>query len=407
MFEKIVIRRNHDFVDVVDAGAILESILFYDTVHMVFDTPSLLQSAKIFGLAEFVSMLRDNLIVGTLFWDYFASLNNDVNGIRYSNLAAFQARGMAGQKRRPTDREHLTTLLERQFGKSRQTRKAADTILDLVPVRNMKKNNALEEIISSARLDIQDSAYVRAAATLVFEDLVPGYRLPDNWEFEVVPLESDFIINTNINFEKVNEIYRKNPLFKDDTMNGGHILVALVNARADMFFCSDYMAEFMSTPIASGLMKLRLKELIKRRGVSAEELELFQEITLGNSKAIREVFNSGERTLSEIRHLLDGARRFKTDFLKVANPDEGLIREYQAALTRESWADKLPSKIKRFSVFAGASLLGELLLPSGVSTAVGVTLCALDDILIDRLIKGWRPNQFIDGPLRDFVQPRV
>jgi hypothetical protein len=33
----------------------------------------------------------------------------------------------------------------------------------------------------------------------------------------------------------------------------------------------------------------------------------------------------------------------------------------------------------------------------------GLALGATDSFIVDRLLKGWRPNQFIEGPLRDFV----
>ena len=37
-------------------------------------------------------------------------------------------------------------------------------------------------------------------------------------------------------------------------------------------------------------------------------------------------------------------------------------------------------------------------------TAAGTALSLADSFLLDKLIKGWKPSQFIDGPLKDFVQ---
>ncbi|MFH0980414.1 MAG: hypothetical protein V2A79_02615 [Planctomycetota bacterium] len=34
---------------------------------------------------------------------------------------------------------------------------------------------------------------------------------------------------------------------------------------------------------------------------------------------------------------------------------------------------------------------------------VGATLGAVDAFLVEKVAGGWRPNQFVDGPLRGFV----
>jgi len=38
---------------------------------------------------------------------------------------------------------------------------------------------------------------------------------------------------------------------------------------------------------------------------------------------------------------------------------------------------------------------------AGAATAVGIA--AADGFLLDKVLKGWRPNQFLEGPLKDFI----
>jgi hypothetical protein len=38
--------------------------------------------------------------------------------------------------------------------------------------------------------------------------------------------------------------------------------------------------------------------------------------------------------------------------------------------------------------------------------AVGVGLSAADTFLLDKLLKGWKPNQFVEGPLKEFIRVR-
>ena len=68
--------------------------------------------------------------------------------------------------------------------------------------------------------------------------------------------------------------------------------------------------------------------------------------------------------------------------------------------------EKLPTKAYRFGFFTGAGLLADIVVPTGFGTAAGVSIGAADSLLIDKLIKGWKPNQFIDGPMRKFFATR-
>jgi hypothetical protein len=52
-----------------------------------------------------------------------------------------------------------------------------------------------------------------------------------------------------------------------------------------------------------------------------------------------------------------------------------------------------------------AAVLGAIAAPE-IGIASGIALNAADYFLIDRLIKGWKPNQFIEGALKDFLNPK-
>jgi hypothetical protein len=118
--------------------------------------------------------------------------------------------------------------------------------------------------------------------------------------------------------------------------------------------------------------------------------------------SIREAINSGERTFSDFLRLLDKADKFKS-WLQRTNPDAGLVQSYHKAATEQTWADKLPTKATRFFIATGMGLALEAVAPTGLSTIAGVGIGALDALYLDRFIKGWRPNHFIEAQYKDFV----
>jgi hypothetical protein len=86
-------------------------------------------------------------------------------------------------------------------------------------------------------------------------------------------------------------------------------------------------------------------------------------------------------------------------WLKEKDPNADLLREYCREVSRLDWADKLPTKTLRWLVFTAIGLAA-----GPLGAVVGTAIGATDTFLIDRLLKGWKPNQFVEGPLRRFLQ---
>ena len=121
---------------------------------------------------------------------------------------------------------------------------------------------------------------------------------------------------------------------------------------------------------------------------------------------VRTVINNGVRTFADLRDLIRKAKRFR-HWLENQSPDAELAKNYVREITKESWVDKLPSKTVRFSVITGLGLAVDALAGGGgVGTALGAGIGVADNFLLDRVLKGWRPNQFIEGDLKKFLIPK-
>jgi hypothetical protein len=178
------------------------------------------------------------------------------------------------------------------------------------------------------------------------------------------------------------------------------LLAELQDARADTFFAAHYMAEPVTGALSSDIMKLKHFEFLRSRAANTEDIEMFHELVVPDFPTIREVLNSGEQSFDEFVKFLPQAKKFK-GFLMGANPDVGLVKSYQNDVTRKSWIETLPGKSVRFVVAAGTGLAASAVVGPIGGVAVGVT----NTFLLDRLLKGWRPNRFIQGPYKRFVSP--
>jgi hypothetical protein len=262
-----------------------------------------------------------------------------------------------------------------------------------------RKEGVITEL---AQQDAVDQRFTRDAVSVVLRHLVPEYEIPPNLRFELIDTGQGYAIDTNLNFDDVNSVYHRYVPATHSTINGDYLLAHLITARADSYFAANYMAEIVTAPVYSDLIRLKHFDFVKRRSASEQELIQFQDTVLSDFPRISDVINSGERSIKHFLDLLDKAEKFKS-WLAAVNPDEGLIRSYYRTATENTWADKLATKSVRFAISAGLGILADSVLPTGLGTAAGLAVGSADSLYLDRLIKGWRPNQFIEGTYTKFL----
>ncbi|WP_439402137.1 hypothetical protein ACNJYA_04810 [Bradyrhizobium sp. DASA03068] len=254
-----------------------------------------------------------------------------------------------------------------------------------------------------AREDAKDPQFIESAARAVLRYLVPEFKLPDDFYFRLINIEGQFAVDTNLDFQSINSTYRVRVPVEHSTITSAYVLSHIIDARADSFFAAYYMAELVTSPIYSDLIRLKHFEFLRRRGESLEQQAQFRDLVVPEFPTLRETINSGTRSFKEFLELLDRADKFK-GWIQKANPDAGLIQSYHRAATEATWAEKIPSRSVRFVVATTLGLAAEAIAPSGIGAGLGLTVGAMDSLFLDRLIKGWRPNQFVTGPLTDFLR---
>lgn len=120
------------------------------------------------------------------------------------------------------------------------------------------------------------------------------------------------------------------------------------------------------------------------------------------SRGISEAINSGERSFADFWKILSKGERFKS-WLKGKSADQYLLKEYVQDISKDSWIEKVPAKTVRWSVFTVLGALTDLITVPGAGKVVGTLLSGGDTFIVDKLLKGWKPNQFINKIESDFV----
>jgi hypothetical protein len=397
VFEKALIYRA-GLEKKVDIGLLAETLFFYSNTHLLLDRSSVVALAKKIPRNVLLELFDRDLIRLSYIREGFGVLSSGIPIAH--NFGAFKLAGNASGKKIKNYQDEITEALERELGNSYETRKFAKAISDRVALHRFRGIPEKEKIIPDLmRADMEDVGFVERAVQVSLSHLIPGFDQNTKFHFRVFKTsEQSYAVDTDLDFAKLNERYHAYVSPKHSSITQAYLLAQLLDSRADTFFSAYYMAEPVTAPISSDIMELKHFEFLRRRGTSSDDIRLFHEVVVPDFPTIAEAINSNERSFAEFLKLLDEAEKFKK-WLHETNPDVGLIQSYYQEVSKRSWVEKLPGKGIRFLVAAGVGLGASA--ASGPAGGLGVG--AANTFFLDRLLKGWRPNRFVEGPYKRFV----
>jgi hypothetical protein len=414
MLELAVLRRTGVNQELIDIGLLAETLLFYERVHLLFDGGTLTYLLKTIGPDLLLDVLDRDGVSASFHSENLGTATNTNHGIQTHNFALFtampgQARGRRQPKaRRPgraSNEEWLAVTVDRAIGAGPPTSKFTKQLLKKLSSDGWKLPTlGSQDLPSVMRSEMDDVKSIDAAVKRVVNILIPSFPIPKKWFFRPSDVGNGYAIETNFDFARLNEEYHKVIPPSHSSLSQAQLLSHLLDARASLAVGFKYLGELVVDPVGAGLIRLKTLELMRKRDAHVEELDLFQDMYLPESRKIRECLNSGERDFAEFLKLLEGADRFKS-WLAGINPDDKLLSEYFKAATVSSWVDKLPTKLSRWAITTGLGAAVETLYPTGAAAVISQGISLLDATLLDRVLKGWRPNHFVEGGLTDFVKP--
>jgi hypothetical protein len=160
---------------------------------------------------------------------------------------------------------------------------------------------------------------------------------------------------------------------------------------------ASYGAELTTTSTLAETIAAQLHSTLQQTFPASSQIAEFYTAVTPQLGSVRGAINSGNREFRDFLTLLKSARKFKED-IAGKHPDASLLQHYIERLTCESYFDRLPVKILRFLFFNLGGFIGDQIVP-GASFSLG----AIDSFILDKIARGWRPNQFVATALKPFL----
>jgi hypothetical protein len=407
LFESITIRGGQSHQDTyIDPGTFAESLLFYQNVHLVLDRGNLVRLVKAIGIDNLRLLLDSGACSATYFCDMTGVHGQALGGstVTEYEFVSFELAGADQKPRQLRDKEHFldpftrdtsvsipTGKLDRLFERI-SAKKTADLSLELV--------NPLDAALS----DLDDNQYVWSTVTSLLKLFVPEYQATSSDYFRARRTrDSKFVIDTSLNFDQINNYYHRRVPAEHSILTPAYFISHLLTTRWNFALALKYSTDLVTSDVSSTLLELRVRGILEKRNVNAAKLSRFENVVLQKTKSVREAINSGELSFDNFMKLLEEANRFKV-WLKGKPMDADLVDSYYQEISKKGWIDTLPNRVTRFALFTLVGLgTGEL--TAGLSNvAAGIGLGVFDTFIFDKIAKGWKPNQFVEGSIEKYLK---
>jgi hypothetical protein len=388
MFDSITFKNTVGSGPLLDIGAIAEALLFYGRVTIVGNTGTL--KALLAGIPPFVALglLRDKRLEFYYLGDQPAvSTTLTTTGRSLHDLICFSSPQDTIETVGPVEfRAAAGDTGQARIGSSQFTRL-------LRPLRHEEfdQNAVLASLMDYRSTERSVSALLSLAA--------PGYTTGEPLRFRIEKQNSGFFVDTNLDFDELNAIYRQTIPADHSTLSEAYILALMQGANEATYYAATLNSEIAVSPIERVVQSAAIDAVVQRRAKSEQAIGSFVDLTMQDARTIREAVNSGKVSFAQVVKLLDSADKFR-HWLKEQPVDSELIRTYYQAVVKDSWAEKLPGKSARWFVFTGLGLAADVFGTAPWGAIGGVAISAVDSFICDKLLLGWKPHQFVEGELK-------
>lgn len=396
MFNRITFSTQNKFDDnkPIDMGHLVECMVFYKSTHVIASQAILKQLIKYFGIDGLIDLIDSNVLSITYTESMIGVFTNREGSKQYYDVVEM------------TSPQHLyQDVLRNQIievtGKVGKSRRIANKIQDKIQVTNHDHS-----ILEGARHSILDQKYILSAANLVLKSKLNSSVNFSDLIFHTEKQDKGIVVSTNANFMALNKIYHQSIPASHSIITPASILVEVLELEKELYFASNNVSEIAASRISSNLAQNKFDYIFEQSLKREQKISNFNEFVFDDAKKLRNAVNNGIIKSKEAIEIIHKSNKFKS-WLSNQQPNCDLIKEYYSEVTKETLVDKLPGKAARFSIFTSLGIAADVALTGGLGTITGISLGALDTFYLDKLLSGWKPNQFIDEDLLPLIRQKI
>jgi hypothetical protein len=396
MFERICIKPKELTNQLFDISSLIEAMLFYGKVILLVRRNELVILLKAFGVDFFEALIKSGRVELHIGENILGSMGFPVGGEEKYNIDLFSKQN--------EDYSSILYQAHREIvNNSSQNLRFSNTFSKIAQPFRYEQG-----ITDQIRNDFGNKEFLKSALPIYISSIVPQYEAPKEIKVDIVKDSSfgqfeAYSLNSNLNLEIINKILQQNNPDGFHPIGYGGFFLSIAEAKGDIYIASHFDSELVTSDLYSKFINLEFSELIQRRTKSLENVLIFKEHILTDCYSIGEAYINHSVSNTELLELLQKADKFR-NWLQNVQSDKSLVGEYYRAVTEKTFAEKLPVNIARFIILEGIGITIDFLGAGGLGTAIGTGLSAFNEFYLDKLIKGWKPNQFIDDKLKPMIK---
>lgn len=389
MFEKIVLRRSENG-ETITLGEVAQAMLFYKNVHLILDRTTVLYFVKALGAKAVLSLLSRHGVTA-IYIEEELSVHNISLIYNHFDFSAITVMGdQSGVSlKRPEDRLAVQLVSFNQISKSEAT-SFTHKFFNIVRHRSYLSDYFVTGgVLKAAMSELSDSSLLHESIRKVFEHVTESKEI-GSFGFEFSQTKQGFTINTDLNFTKLIEKACISKATADFKLQ--NILLELLIAKVDTNMAAFYNGDIYTSSLATDIITIRQKALLNKVIKEIENIKLFEEVIIKEAAPVKALLNKGHRTFDEFLTLLDKSDKFRSWAQDIDN-DKKLVTEYLTDINKISWIEKSSTKNLRFLIATTWGFLEPI---------SGTAVSAIDAFYLEKVIKGWRPNHFVEKEVSAF-----
>ncbi len=383
MFDTAYIRNPKGYNGELDLGSVLETLLYYNSVHWIIDSDTIQKLISVIGVKGLIELLKMEHLIVTFVEEFNGILTDTTNGLQvHSAIIGSLKRRADGKKVRRG--ESIEETIQRANGR-KLNRKDQIFIDKHSYIQSTSQLTGDAPISAASILDLVNNRFVfqEIVRQVCDTNNLPQAQDCSNFEYNLSLYDGKIIAGSD-------PIELILPPKESEKFGWAHILASAFDYYLDTRISSHLSVDLFGSDMSAAITSLYINEALARGANAKAKRETFETYVFDEARAFSEAYNSGHMVFSKALDTIKRSRDMR-DWLVNLPPSADLVKEYIHSVDRSLGENDLGRKALKLALFGvdAAGALGPGLM--------GAALSSFAEMLGDKILNGgWRPSVFVN-----------